>query len=74
MACIGTGLLIDCMGGGRSYVMRITGIFLHQILIICVPLLVLVLDVCALFITEQQQFGTIHEIYFHECIGDKTNT
>ena len=42
--CAGTLLLVDRTGGGKSHVMRLSGVFLRGITLVCVPLLALAAD------------------------------
>ena len=60
----GTVLIIDKTGGGKSHVMRCSGVFTRGVVLIIVPLLALAADVFLKFVTDDDRYGSIDAIHF----------
>ena len=50
--CGGTVLLVDRTGGGKSHVMRASGVFIRGIILVCAPLLALAADLYPKFMVR----------------------
>ena len=70
----GTVLIVDKTGGGKSHIMRCSGVFTRGIVVVTVPLLALAADVFLKFVTDEQRYGSVDAIHFDEDIADDTES